>query len=86
MQKPAAKKSISDLTDAELKGKRVLVRCDLNVPLDKKTLAVTDDTRIRGSIPTIQYLVSKGAKVRIMALTARLVLASLRLRVARTYR
>lgn len=41
---------------------RVLVRCDLNVPLSK-TLEVTDDTRIRGSIPTIQYLVSKGAKV-----------------------
>jgi phosphoglycerate kinase len=41
----------------------VLVRCDLNVPLDKKTLAVTDDTRIRGSIPTIKYLVSKGARV-----------------------
>ena len=57
------KKSISDLKDEELKGKRVLVRCDLNVPLDKKSFAVTDDTRIRGSIPTIKYLVSKGAKV-----------------------
>ena len=57
------KKSISDLKDEELKGKRVLVRCDLNVPLDKKTFAVTDDTRIRGSIPTVKYLVSKGAKV-----------------------
>lgn len=40
----------------------MLVRCDLNVPLSK-SLEVTDDTRIRGSIPTIQYLVSKGAKV-----------------------
>ena len=40
---------------------RVLVRCDLNVPL--KGTVITDDTRIRGSIPTIQYLVSKGAKV-----------------------
>lgn len=57
------KRSISDLQDEELKGKRVLVRCDLNVPLDKATLAVTDDTRIRGSIPTIKYLVEKGAKV-----------------------
>jgi phosphoglycerate kinase len=57
------KRSISDLTDEELKGKRVLVRCDLNVPLDKATLEVTDDTRIRGSIPTIKYLVEKGAKV-----------------------
>jgi 3-phosphoglycerate kinase len=40
---------------------RVLVRCDLNVPL--KGATITDDTRIRGSIPTIQYLISKGAKV-----------------------
>ena len=56
-----AKKSVGDLTDAELKGKRVLVRCDLNVPLDGKT--ITDDTRIRASIPTVEYLVSKGAKV-----------------------
>merc|ERR1712070_408822 len=39
----------------------VLVRCDLNVPLDGKT--ITDDTRIRASVPTVQYLVEKGAKV-----------------------
>jgi phosphoglycerate kinase len=56
-----AKKSISDLTDAELKGKKVLVRCDVNVPLDGKK--ITDDTRIRSSIPTIEYLKSKGAIV-----------------------
>jgi len=56
-----AKKSISDLSDAELKGKKVLVRCDVNVPLDGKK--ITDDTRIRSSIPTIQYLKSKGAIV-----------------------
>merc|ERR1719476_1103900 len=56
-----AKKSVGDLTEADLKGKRVLVRCDLNVPLDGKT--ITDDTRIRASIPTIKYLVEKGAKV-----------------------
>jgi len=56
-----AKKSIEDLTEAELKGKRVLVRCDVNVPLDGKT--ITDDTRIRSSIPTIEYLKSKGAIV-----------------------
>lgn len=55
------KKSVGDLTDAELKGKRVLVRCDLNVPLDGKT--ITDDTRIRASVPTIKYLMDKGAKV-----------------------
>lgn len=56
-----AKKSVGDLTEADLKGKRVLVRCDLNVPLEKGV--ITDDTRIRGSIPTIKYLQSKGAKV-----------------------
>lgn len=55
------KKSIKDLTSAELAGKRVLVRCDLNVPLDGKT--ISDDTRIRASIPTIEYLVKNGAKV-----------------------
>jgi len=63
MQLEMAKKSVGDLSDAELKGKRVLVRCDLNVPLTKDTLQVTDDTRIRGSMPTIEYLVKKGAKV-----------------------
>jgi len=56
-----AKKSIEDLSDADLKGKKVLVRCDVNVPLDGKT--ITDDTRIRSSIPTIEYLKSKGAIV-----------------------
>merc|ERR1711968_31327 len=56
-----AKKSVGDLGEADLKGKRVLVRCDLNVPLSEGK--ITDDTRIRGSIPTIEYLSSKGAKV-----------------------
>jgi len=56
-----AKKSIEDLSDEELKGKRVLVRCDVNVPLDGKT--ITDDTRIRSSVPTIEYLKKKGAIV-----------------------
>jgi len=56
-----AKKSVGDLAEADLKGKRVLVRCDLNVPLDGKT--ITDDTRIRASIPTVKYLMEKGAKV-----------------------
>eukprot|EP00568_Trieres_chinensis_P004574 CAMPEP_0183309210 /NCGR_PEP_ID=MMETSP0160_2-20130417/24505_1 /TAXON_ID=2839 ORGANISM="Odontella Sinensis, Strain Grunow 1884" /NCGR_SAMPLE_ID=MMETSP0160_2 /ASSEMBLY_ACC=CAM_ASM_000250 /LENGTH=110 /DNA_ID=CAMNT_0025473205 /DNA_START=98 /DNA_END=427 /DNA_ORIENTATION=+ len=59
----STKKSVVDLTEAELKGKKVLVRCDLNVPLDGKT--ITDDTRIRRSMPTIEYLVSKGAIVAI---------------------
>jgi phosphoglycerate kinase len=44
-----------------LDGKRVIIRCDLNVPLDGKT--ITDDGRIVASVPTIKYLVNQGAKV-----------------------
>jgi len=57
----SAKKSVKELSDADLKGKKVLIRCDLNVPLDGKT--ITDDTRIRSSVPTIEYLKNKGAIV-----------------------
>jgi len=56
-----AKKSVKDLSSADLKGKKVLIRCDLNVPLDGKT--ITDDTRIRASVPTLKYLLDAGAKV-----------------------
>jgi len=59
----AAKKSVGDLKRADLEGKRVFVRCDLNVPLDKKTGAISDDTRIRAAIPTLKYLMDNGAKV-----------------------
>lgn len=58
----AVKKSVGDLTKADLEGKRVLVRADLNVPLDK-ALNITDDTRIRAAIPTLKYLLDNGAKV-----------------------
>jgi phosphoglycerate kinase len=57
-----AKKSVGDLGAAELEGKRVIVRADLNVPLDDNQ-NITDDTRIRAAIPTIKYLLEKGAKV-----------------------
>jgi len=56
------KKSVEDLSEADLKGKKVLIRCDLNVPLNKD-LAITDETRITASVPTIEYLTKKGAKV-----------------------
>merc|ERR1719311_1837654 len=56
-----AKKSVEDLGEAELKGKTVLIRCDLNVPMDA-SLNIKDDTRIVSSIPTVEYLTGKGAK------------------------
>ena len=52
------KKTIEDI---EVKGQRVLVRCDFNVPLDGKK--ITDETRINGALPTIKYLIDHGAKV-----------------------
>jgi phosphoglycerate kinase len=56
-------KSISDLGD--LSGKRVLVRCDLNVPLDGQT--ITDDGRIRASLPTLNELRDRRAKIIVLA-------------------
>ena len=55
-----AKQTVEDIKD--LKGKRVLVRVDFNVPQDDK-LNITDDTRIKAAIPTIKYLSDKGSKV-----------------------
>ena len=58
------KKSIKDLGD--IKGKRALVRVDVNVPLDENK-NVTDDTRIQAIVPTVNALTEKGAKVILMA-------------------
>lgn len=58
----AAKRSVGDLKEADLKGKKVFVRVDLNVPLDEY-LIITDDTRVRAAVPTIKYLMGHGAKV-----------------------
>jgi len=54
------------IEDFNLKGKRVLVRCDFNVPLDEKG-NILDDFRIEKAIPTIEYLIKKGAKVILMS-------------------
>lgn len=48
--------------DIEVKGRKVLVRCDFNVPLDENG-NITDENRIVGALPTIQYLIDNGAKV-----------------------
>ncbi|MBD2097079.1 phosphoglycerate kinase [Trichocoleus sp. FACHB-591] len=57
-----SKKTVANLSSSDLAGKRVLVRADFNVPLDDQG-NITDDTRIRAALPTIQELTSKGAKV-----------------------
>lgn len=54
------------LEDVSLAGKRVLVRVDFNVPLDKER-NITDDTRIRAALPTIQYLLKNNAKLVLMS-------------------
>ena len=55
------KKTIRDLSDAELKGRRALVRADFNVPLDDNC-EITDDTRIRAELPTLRLLLERGAR------------------------
>ena len=49
------------IRDVDVKGKRVLVRCDFNVPM--KDGVITDENRINGALPTIQYLMDHGGKV-----------------------
>ncbi|OGC03592.1 phosphoglycerate kinase [candidate division WOR-1 bacterium RIFCSPLOWO2_02_FULL_46_20] len=56
------KKTVADISDKELSGKRIFVRCDFNVPLDDKQ-KITSDKRIQAALPTIKYLIDKGAKL-----------------------
>ena len=54
------KKTVKDI---DVTGKKVLVRCDFNVPQDKETGEITDNRRIKAALPTIQYLLGNNAKV-----------------------
>jgi len=60
------KKTIEDLKEKQLEGKKVLVRVDFNVPLNEE-LEITDDTRIVAALPTIKYLISHHTKVILMS-------------------
>jgi len=55
------------IEDFNFKGVKAIVRVDFNVPLDKKTLTVTDDNRIRGALPTIKKIISDGGSVILMS-------------------
>ncbi len=57
------KKTIEEL---EVRGKRVLTRCDFNVPIDEEG-NITDDTRIRAAVPTIKYILNNGGSVILMS-------------------
>ncbi|MDD2982196.1 MAG: phosphoglycerate kinase [Crocinitomicaceae bacterium] len=58
---------MTDFHNYDFKGKRALIRVDFNVPLDKETLEITDDTRIRAAIPTIQRVLKNGGSVVLMS-------------------
>lgn len=56
---------LNTIKDADLKGKRVLIRVDFNVPV--KNGVVTDATRIKAALPTINYILDNGASVVVMS-------------------
>lgn len=58
---------MADIHSYDFNGKRALIRVDFNVPLDKETLEITDDTRIRAAIPTIEHVLNAGGSVVLMS-------------------
>jgi phosphoglycerate kinase len=59
----ALPEGIRSIEDLPVEGKRVFVRVDYNVPLDKKTRTIEDDARIRATLPTIKHLIDRGARI-----------------------
>jgi phosphoglycerate kinase len=61
-------KKLSDLTQKDLQGKKVLLRADFNVPLDNSSgqAVIVNDARITAGVPTIKFLLDNGAKVTIL--------------------
>lgn len=62
-----AMKQFNTLDDFQFENKTVLLRVDINCPLDKETLQLTDDNRIRHIVPTVRELLDDGAKIVIIA-------------------
>ncbi|MBL9012905.1 MAG: phosphoglycerate kinase [Myxococcales bacterium] len=60
---PSLPGGIKHVEQLPVEGKRVFVRVDFNVPLDKKTKQITDDARIRATLPTLEHLVKRGARI-----------------------
>lgn len=58
---------MQNIRNYDFSGKRALIRVDFNVPLDKETMEVTDDTRIRAAAPTIKYVLENGGSVVLMS-------------------
>jgi len=56
-----------DFKSYDFSGKKVLIRVDFNVPLDKETLEITDDKRIRAALPTIKHILGKGGSLIVMS-------------------
>ena len=56
---------LNTINEADLKGKRVLIRVDFNVPL--KNGVVTDNTRIKAALPTVKYILEQGASLVVMS-------------------
>src|SRR3954470_16478822 len=58
---------MSPFSQYNFKGQKALIRVDFNVPLDKKTFEITDDTRMRAAIPTIKKILGDGGSVILMS-------------------